>query len=84
MPWSSEIIYDASYRQQFFQASLEELENSNGNDYNCVAFLQGKLIIKPSFIKVEFESLTFLERIQGDICGAIHPPSRLFFVILWF
>ena len=48
------------------------------NDYNCVACSQGKLIIKPSFTKVEYESPTFLERIQGDICGLIHPPSRLF------
>ena len=48
------------------------------NDYNCVACSQGKLIIKPSFTKVEYESPTFLECIQGDICGPIHPPSGPF------
>ena len=48
------------------------------NDYNCVACSQGKLIIKPSFDQVEYESPTFLECIQGDICGPIHPPSEHF------
>ena len=54
------------------------------NDYNCVACSQGKLIIKPSFTKVEYESPTFLEHIQGDICGPIHPPSGPFryFIVL--
>ena len=48
------------------------------NDYNCVASSQGKLIIKPSFTKVEYESSIFLEHIQGDICGPIHPPNGCF------
>ena len=48
------------------------------NDYNCVAYSQGKLIIKPSFTKVEYESPAFLERIQGDICGPMHLPSGHF------
>ena len=48
------------------------------NYYNYVACSQDKLIIKPSFTKVEYESPTFLERIQGDICGPIHPPSGPF------
>ena len=55
------------------------------NDYNCVACSQGKLIIKPSFTEVEYESPTFLECIQGDICGPIHPPSgpfRYFMVLI--
>ena len=54
------------------------------NDYNCVACSQDKLIIKPSFTKVEYESPAFLERIQGDICGPIPPPSGPFryFIVL--
>ena len=55
------------------------------NYYNCVACSQGKLIIKPSFTKVEYESSTFLEHIQGDIYGPIHPPSgpfRYFMVLI--
>ena len=54
------------------------------NDYNCVACSQGKLIIRPSFTKVEYQSPAFLERIHGDICGPIHPPSGPFryFIVL--
>ena len=55
------------------------------NDYNCVACSQGKLIIKPSFDQVEYESPAFLERIESDICGLIHPlsgPFRYFMVLI--
>ena len=47
-------------------------------DYNCVVCSQGKLIIRPSFTKVLSKSPTFLEHIQGNICGPIHPPSGPF------
>ena len=53
--------------------------------YNCAACSKGKLIIRPSFTKVTFESPAFLERVQGDICGSIHPPSgpfRYFMVLI--
>ena len=43
------------------------------------------MVIKPSHSKVDFESPSFLQRIQGDICGPIHPPSgpfRYFMVIV--
>jgi hypothetical protein len=48
------------------------------NDYPCVACSQGKLIIKPSLSKVIIESPSFLQRIQWDICGPIHPPCEPF------
>ena len=54
-------------------------------DYTCAACSKEKLIIRPSFTKVTFESPAFLERIQGDICGPIHPPSgpfRYFMVLI--
>ena len=65
------------------------VQNSNGHPltsrqilvtdgYTCTACSKGKLIIRSSFTKVTFESPAFLERIQGDICGPIHPPSGLF------
>ena len=65
------------------------VQNSNGHPltskqilvidgYTCVACSKGKLIIRPSFTKVTFESLAFLESMQGDICGPIHPRSRPF------
>ncbi|GJW52752.1 disease resistance CC-NBS-LRR class family protein [Tanacetum coccineum] len=44
----------------------------------CSSCSLGKLIARPSPLKVEKESLMFLERIQGDICGPIHPPCRPF------
>lgn len=55
------------------------------NDYNCVTYSQSRLIIKPSFTKVLFESPTFIERTHGDICGLIYPcywPFRYFMVLI--
>ena len=52
---------------------------------SCAACSQGKLIIRPSPVKIQNESLAFLERIQGDICGPIHPPCgpfRYFMVLI--
>ena len=65
------------------------VQNSNGHpltsrqilkshDFSCTAYSQAKLIIRPYFTKIAFESPAFLEHIQGDICGPIHPPSGLF------
>ena len=71
------------------------IENSHGHslknqkilktsEFCCAACSQGKLILKPSPVKIGFESPEFLERIQGDICGPIHPPcgSFRYFMIL--
>jgi hypothetical protein len=73
------------------------IENSHGHplknqnqkillpsDYSCTACSQGKLVIKPSHSKVIIESPSFLQRIQGDICGPIHPPcgSFRYFMVL--
>jgi hypothetical protein len=55
------------------------------SDYPCSACSQGKLIIKSSPLKIAIESPSCLERIQGDICGPIHPPSgpfRYFMVLI--
>ena len=48
------------------------------NEYSCVAYSQGKLIVKPSFTKVISKSSIFLEKIHGGICGPIHPPYGSF------
>ena len=51
----------------------------------CTSCSLGKLITRPSPLKVEKESPMFLERIQGDICGPIHPPCgpfRYFMVLI--
>jgi hypothetical protein len=44
------------------------------SDYLCATCSQGKLVIKPSPSKIIVEFPSFLQRIQGDICGSIHPP----------
>src|SRR6187200_1099068 len=57
----------------------------SGNTTPCTSCSLGKLIIRPSPVKVENESPRFLERIQGDICGPIHPPTgpfRYFMVLI--
>ena len=72
------------------------ITNSNGhplvsrhiaalNDNPCKACSQGKLVIRPSQLKVDAESPSFLQRIQGDICGPIQPscgPFRYFMVLV--
>ena len=54
------------------------------NDFSCTACYQGKLIIRPLPEKIRNESISFLERIQCDICGPIHPPcgSFRYFMVL--
>jgi hypothetical protein len=71
------------------------IENSHGHplknqkillpsDYLCTACSQGKLVIKSFPSKVIIESLSFLQRIQSDICEPIHPPCGPFryFIVL--
>ena len=51
--------------------------------YACLVL--GKLITKPSYLKLNVESLGFRKRIQGDIYGPIHPlsgPFRYFMVLI--
>ena len=55
------------------------------NEFSCDPCSQCKLIVRPSFNKIIFELLIFLERIHGDICGPIHPPCgpfRYFMVLI--
>ncbi|GJY38765.1 retrovirus-related pol polyprotein from transposon TNT 1-94 [Tanacetum coccineum] len=44
----------------------------------CTSYSLEKLIVRPSPLKIENESPMFLERIQSDIYGPIHPPCGLF------
>ena len=51
----------------------------------CKTCSQGKLVIRPSYAKIDVESPSFLQRIQGDICGPIQPscgPFRYFMVLV--
>jgi hypothetical protein len=54
-------------------------------DFKCTTCASGKLILRPSPVKIKVEPLKFLERIQGDICGPIKPlsgPFRYFMVLI--
>jgi hypothetical protein len=54
------------------------------SDYPRAACSQGKLVIKSSPSKVIIKSPSFLQRIQWDICGPIHPPCWpfIYFMVL--
>ena len=75
-------------RRILHQSNGHSLTNgriSSHNHYNCIACTQGKFITRPSSLKVDSDPPQFLERIQGDICGHIDPPSgpfRYFMVLV--
>ena len=48
------------------------------SDFMCTSCATGKLIVRPSPVKIQNEPLKFFERIQRDICGPIQPMSGLF------
>ncbi|GJQ91780.1 copia protein [Tanacetum coccineum] len=62
--------------------SLRNHKVLEAKDIICVACSQGKLIIRPSSAKIGNESLNFLKRIQGDICGPIHPSCGLLYGLI--
>ena len=57
---------------------LKNLKILTCDEFSCAACYQGKLITRPSPMKVNIESPQFLECIHEDICGPIHPSSGLF------
>jgi hypothetical protein len=55
------------------------------SDFVGIAYAMGKLILRPSYLKIKFEALIFLEHVQGDICGPIHPltgPFRYLMILI--
>jgi hypothetical protein len=51
----------------------------------CTTCATGKLILRPSSLKIQAELLKFLEHIQDDTCGLIQPLSgqfRYFMVLI--
>jgi hypothetical protein len=55
-------------------------------DFMCTTCATGKLIVRPSPLKIQIEPLKFLERIQGNICGPIQPlsgPFKYFMVLIY-
>ena len=83
MLWHDRLEHPASIMMRRIIKNSHEhpLKNQKillSSDYPCSACSQGKLITKPLHSKIVVESPSFLERIQGDICGPIHPPCGLF------
>jgi transposase InsO family protein len=65
--------------------NLQKAKFPQSSDFMCTACAEGKLILRPSYLKFKNKSLKFLERIQGDICGPIQPlygPFRYFMVLI--
>jgi hypothetical protein len=65
--------------------NLKEAKFPKTSDFICTTCATGKLILRPSSLKIHTEPLKFLEWIQGDICGPIQPlcvPSRHFMVLI--
>ena len=65
--------------------NLNEAKFPQSSEFICTACATGKLILRPSYLKINTEPLNFLERIQGDICGPIQPlsgPFRYFMVLI--
>jgi hypothetical protein len=61
--------------------NLHKTKFPQSSDYVCTACATGKLILRPSTLKIKVEPLKFLERTQGDVCGPIQPecgPFRYF------
>jgi len=44
------------------------------NEFSCTICSQRKVDIKTITRKIKNDSISFLERIHGDICGPIHLP----------
>ena len=64
---------------------MENIKFPQDKDFGCTACATGKLILRPSYLKIRAEPLKFLERIQGDICGPIQPlsgPFKYFMVLI--
>ena len=64
---------------------IRNVKIPRSDELTCSACSLGKLITRPSMNKIATESPTFLERIQGDICGPINPtcgPFRYFMVLI--
>jgi len=64
---------------------MEKIKFPQDKNFGCTTYATGKLILRPSYFKIQAEPLKFLERIQGDICGPIKPlsgPFRYFMVLI--
>jgi hypothetical protein len=69
----------------FIGHNLHKTKFPQSSDFICTTCATGKLILRPSTLKIKAEPLKLLERIQGDVCGLIQPecgPFRYFMVLI--
>jgi hypothetical protein len=52
---------------------LKDAKIPKYNNFVCTSCAMGKIILRPSSLKIHVEPLRFLKCIQGDICGPIQP-----------
>jgi hypothetical protein len=64
--------------------NLREAKFLKTSDFICTSSATGKLILRPSSLKIQIKPLKFLKRIQGDICGPIQSISGpfMYFMVL--
>jgi hypothetical protein len=82
MPWASRMIKKILGNSSGHNLNSAKFPKSS--NFMCTTCATGKLVLRPSPLKIKVEPLKFLERIQGDICGPIKPLSGSFkyFMIL--
>ena len=51
----------------FVGHTLSDAKFAQSSNFVCTACATGKLILRPSYLKIHAEPLKFLERIQGDM-----------------
>jgi hypothetical protein len=64
---------------------LKDVKFPKSNNFVCTSCAMGKLILRPSPLKIHAEPLRFLECIKGDIYGPIQSlcgPFRYFMVLI--
>jgi hypothetical protein len=64
--------------------NLIESKFPKSSYFICTACVSEKLILRHSPPKIQVESLKFIKRIQGDICGPIQPLSGPFMDFMVF
>ena len=62
--------------------NLLESKFPQSSDFVCTSCATGKLILRPSHLKIQAEPLQLLECIQGDICRPIQPLSGPFWYFM--
>jgi hypothetical protein len=72
------IVMMRKIRGNYIGHNLSITNFLRSKDFICTTCATGKLVFRPSHLKIKVGPLKFLERNQGDICGPITPTSGPF------